>query len=169
MEQASNRPPPHVLIFPLPVQGHVNSMLKLAEVLSIAGAQVTFVNTEHRQKCLASFTDIEARFLKYPGFQFSTIPDSVPIAHSIDVMGLHESMELKSKPIFKQLLTEIRPQVNCIIGDGILGFVLDTAIELGIPIIHFRTISACGFWAYFCIPDMIEASELPLKGTCICH
>ena len=168
MEKNSN-PHPHVLMFPLPIQGNVNSMLKLAEVLCIASAQVTFVNTEHTQKCLARYTDIQTRFLKYSGFQFRTIPDSVPIAHSVDLMEFHESMELKSKPIFKQMLTEIRPQVNCIIGDGILGFVLDTAIELGIPIIHFRTISACGFWAYFCIPDMIEASELPLKGTCICH
>ncbi|KAK7828075.1 7-deoxyloganetic acid glucosyltransferase, partial [Quercus suber] len=53
--------------------------------------------------------------------------------------------------------------VTCIIADGILSFPIDVGDELGIPVIHFRTISACSFWAYFCIQDMIEAGELPIR------
>ncbi|KAJ4956698.1 hypothetical protein NE237_013481 [Protea cynaroides] len=33
-----------------------------------------------------------------------------------------------------------------------------------IPIISFRTISACSFWAYFCIPKLIAAGKLPFQG-----
>ncbi|RVW60759.1 hypothetical protein CK203_033589 [Vitis vinifera] len=36
---------PHVLVFPFPIQGHVNSMLKLAELLSLAGLRITFLNS----------------------------------------------------------------------------------------------------------------------------
>ncbi|KAK8715830.1 hypothetical protein V6N13_043156 [Hibiscus sabdariffa] len=37
---------PHVLIFPLPTQGNVNSMLKLAELLALAGLNLTFLNSD---------------------------------------------------------------------------------------------------------------------------
>jgi hypothetical protein len=46
-----------------------------------------------------------------------------------------------------------------------LSFPIDVGDELGIPVIYFRTISACCFWAYFSIPDVIEAGELPIQGT----
>ncbi|KAJ9175807.1 hypothetical protein P3X46_014321 [Hevea brasiliensis] len=154
---------PHVLIYPFPAQGHVSPMLKLAELLSLAGLNITFLNTEHNHERLTRFTDVEARFAKYPGFHFTTMPDCLPVDHPrtslIDVL---ESLQLNSKPIFKQLLVETRPPINCIIGDG--GFHLDIAIEPGIPIIRFRTVSASCFWTYFCVPDMIEACELPIKG-----
>ncbi|KAJ9160238.1 hypothetical protein P3X46_025659 [Hevea brasiliensis] len=176
MEQSSSNPAPpppppraatpHVFIFPCPAQGHVNSMLKLAELLSLAGLRVSFLNTEHIHELLTHSTDVQARFTKYPGFQFMTIPDCLPVDYprTGNIMEVITSLEVNSKPIFKRLLIETRPPVNFIIGDGILGSPLDVAAELGIPIFWFRTISACCFWSYFCIPDMIESCELPIKG-----
>ncbi|KDP44850.1 hypothetical protein JCGZ_01350 [Jatropha curcas] len=163
MEKSSNNSSSHVLIFPFPAQGHVNSMLKLAELLSLSGLTITFLNTQHSQECLARFTDIKARFLKYPGFRFVTVPDSLPI-DSGNVAKVLDALKLESKPVIEKLLIESNPRINCFIVDGILGFVTDLASELAIPIIYFRTISACAFWSYFCIPDMIEAGELPIKG-----
>ncbi|EOY17945.1 UDP-glucosyltransferase family 1 protein, putative [Theobroma cacao] len=132
---------PHVLIFPLPAQGHVNSMLKLAEVFALAG-------------------------LQYPRFKFETIPDGLREDHprlGDCFMELFEGMELRTKPILREMLVKINPPVDCIVGDGVLGLVLDVADELGIPIFQFRTISASCIWAYFAIPDMIEAGELPIR------
>jgi hypothetical protein len=71
---------------------------------------------------------------------------------------------LVTKPVFKKILLETKPPVNCIIGDGILGFVGDVAIEVGVPFIYFRTVSACSFWAYFSIFDIIEGGQLPIRG-----
>ncbi|KAG6763729.1 hypothetical protein POTOM_031168 [Populus tomentosa] len=166
MENRSN-PPPHVLIFPLPCQGHVNSMLKLAELLSLAGIKITFLNSEHNHELLARYTNIEDRFTKYPGFQFQTIADGLPVDHPRSggqLMELFDAMKLVTKPIFKKILLETKPPVNCIIGDGILGFVGDVAIEVGVPVIYFRTVSACSFWAYFSIFDIIESGQLPIRG-----
>lgn len=167
MENRSN-PPPHVLIFPLPCQGHVNSMLKLAELLSLAGINITFLNSEHNHELLARYTNIEDRFTKYPGFQFQTIADGLPVDHPRSggqFMELFEAMKLVTKPVFKKILLETKPPVNCIIGDGILGFVGDVAIEVGVPFIYFRTVSACSFWAYFSIFDIIEGGQLPIRGN----
>ncbi|KAJ8760221.1 hypothetical protein K2173_011091 [Erythroxylum novogranatense] len=163
---SSNRP--HVLIFPLPAQGHVNSMLKLAELLCLSGLFVTFLNSEHNHERLVRFTDLQVRFSKYQGFQFKTVPDGLPVEHQRTgnhFVELFETMKMVTMPIFKEMAKGMRPPLNCIIGDGTSEFVLESAIEIGIPVIHFRTVSACSYWSYFCIPDMIKAGELPIKGS----
>ncbi|GLT79009.1 hypothetical protein SLA2020_505230 [Shorea laevis] len=66
---------PHVLIFPLPAQGHVNSMLKLAELLALAGLKVTFLNYNRNHDRLVRSSNVFPRFVKNPGFEFRTIPD----------------------------------------------------------------------------------------------
>ncbi|KAK4835356.1 hypothetical protein QYF36_008779 [Acer negundo] len=166
MEKTPNSP--HVLIFPAPFQGHVNSMLNLAELLSLSGLAVTFVNSEHNHRLLLQHTgDVQARFAKYPGFQFQTISDGLAPDHPRNtVMELFEAMSSTSRPLLKQFLVDQtcnRTPVNCIIGDGILGWIIDVADEVKIPVIHFRTISACCFWVYFCIPEIIQAQELPIR------
>ncbi|GMP23212.1 hypothetical protein CsSME_00000895 [Camellia sinensis var. sinensis] len=125
MDQPVETLAPHVLIFPFPVQGHVNSMLKLAEARS--------------------------------GTDF--------------LSDLLNSLRNVMKPLFKELIRsnrlscESNRPITCILTDGVMSFAIDLAEEMGIPIIYFRTISACSFWAYFCIPELIEAGELPFKGN----
>ncbi|KAM7270328.1 hypothetical protein ACFE04_029542 [Oxalis oulophora] len=153
----------HVLIFPLPAQGHVNSMLNLAELLVYSGLSISFLNSHHNHDRLAAHTNVLARFSKYPNFQFQTISDGLPIDHPRTGESLMEVFDTLSKEIVRDKLVSFSPPVDCIIGDGSLGVIVEVAKELQIPIIHFRTISACCFWAYFCIPEMIEAGQLPFK------
>ncbi|KAF5467376.1 hypothetical protein F2P56_017204 [Juglans regia] len=179
MEEDTKAGPPHVLIFPFPVQGHVNSMLKLAELLAHAGLHITFLNTDHNHDRLVRYSpDNLARFSGFPGFQFKIIPDGLPADHpraGERVMEMFNSLNSVTKPLFKEMLFtdhelqsipgSNRRAVSCIIADGILSFAIDVGNELGIPVIHFRTIGACSFWAYFCIPDLVEAGELPIRGN----
>ncbi|KAF3434862.1 hypothetical protein FNV43_RR21949 [Rhamnella rubrinervis] len=167
---------PRVLIFPLPAQGHVNAMLKLAELLGLAGLHVTFLNTHFVHNRLLLHTDIPARFANYPGFLFKTISDGLPEDHprsSNSIMEVAHSINMKSKSLFKQMVasnelgseSDSSPSVTFIIVDGIFGgFTTDVANELHIPIIHFRTVGACCFWTYFSIPKLIQAGELPIRG-----
>ncbi|KAF2296197.1 hypothetical protein GH714_036688 [Hevea brasiliensis] len=156
---------PHILIFPAPEQGHVNSILKLAELLCLAGFKITFINFQDIHERLARHADVEARFSKYHGFQFKTIPgcqtkDPRPADW---VRKLFQEMEVKSKPIFKKMVIESNPAVNHIIGDGVMGFVYDVAVEVGIRAIQMHCISACSFWTFFSIPDVAAAHQLPIK------
>ncbi|KAK6270687.1 hypothetical protein POUND7_007785 [Theobroma cacao] len=158
---------PHVLIFPLPLQGHVNSMFKLAELLALTGFKVTFLNSEHNHGRLVKHTNISAHFARYPGFEFRTVPDGLPDDHPRSgnwFLEMYYAMETKAKLSLREMLLNINPPVDCIIGDGFLGFVLDVAKELGIPVFYCRTSSACCFWAYYSIPDIIQAGEIPIKG-----
>lgn len=69
-----NSLPPHVLIFPFPAQGYVNSMLKLAELLCLADIHVTFLVSANTKDRLARFTNVGSRFGSYPGFRLETLP-----------------------------------------------------------------------------------------------
>ena len=88
--------------------------------------------------------------------------------HSKDIFdGLRTTTKslLKEKMISWRQSSETRPPVTLIIADGILGFATDVADEVGVPVILFRTGSACSFWAYFSLDKLIGAGEVPFKGT----
>ncbi|GFY83582.1 UDP-glucosyl transferase 72E1 [Actinidia rufa] len=173
MDQKSQPHPPRVLIFPFPVQSHVNSMLKLAELLCLAGIHVTFLNSDHNHRLLLRHSGAHARLAHYPGFQFATIPDGLPADHPRTgdrIKELFDALSAVMRPRFREMMvssrlgSDTKGAVTCIIADGIMCFTIDVAEEVGIPIISFRTVSASCFWAFFCIPKLIEAGELPLRG-----
>jgi len=73
MENKPDPAPSHLLIFHFPAQGHINYMLKLAELLAFSGLNVTFLNSEYNHERLVRYTDIEARFSQQPGFHLRSI------------------------------------------------------------------------------------------------
>ncbi|ERN11994.1 hypothetical protein AMTR_s00165p00028990 [Amborella trichopoda] len=158
---------PHVLIFPFPAQGHINSMLKLAELfVSLTNFHVTFLNSEHNHKRLGLRADSLLERV-----HFEAITDGLPECHprSADrIMDLFDSLKARTKPIFREMLREKakrgEPPVTCVIGDAILSFILEIGEEVGVPVIAFRTVSACSLWAYFSIPWLIDARVLPIPG-----
>ncbi|KAA8539656.1 hypothetical protein F0562_026348 [Nyssa sinensis] len=166
--------PPHVLIFPLPLQGPVNCMLKLAELLCLAGFHVTFLNTDHIQSRLLRHTDVQSRLKRYPGFRFETISDGLPEDHPRSgdrFIEIFDSLAATTKPLFREMLNSgclssdtARP-VTCIIADGFLDFLLVVAEEIGIPLFYFDTTSPCSVLAYLSIPKLIDAGELPFNGN----
>lgn len=156
---------PHVLIFPFPLQGHINSMLKLTELLCLANIEVTYLLTRETQTRLLANTDVVSRFT---GLRFHTLPESVSErnAQSMNiVLNLYESLKT-AKAFLRDLLLSggLKKPVTCIITDGLMRFTLDVGKEIGVPVIYFRTISACSFWSYFCMNKLIEAAECPFKG-----
>ncbi|KZV51700.1 7-deoxyloganetic acid glucosyltransferase-like [Dorcoceras hygrometricum] len=171
MRSEESKLPPHVLIFPLPAQGHMNSMLNLAQLLCLSDFHVTFVVSEFNHSRLLKHTGTHSALKKYPGFRFQTIPDGLPEDHpraGERAMEIVWSVLKFTGPCFKKMMVEQelfssagRRPVTCIIADGILSFAADFAEERGIPLIYFRTISACAFWAYFCTDRLVEANHIP--------
>ncbi|XAR71972.1 7-deoxyloganetic acid glucosyltransferase [Bertholletia excelsa] len=148
-------------------------MLKLAELLCLAGIQVTFLNSDDNHSRLLKFTSVQSRFAAYPGFRFETIADGLPPDHPRSgdrVTELFDSIEVVMKPRFRDMLDRFRrdpetgPPVTCVIADGSMCFPIGVAKEMGIPVLCFRTISASCFWAFFCIPELIKAGDLPVRG-----
>ncbi|TYH77467.1 hypothetical protein ES332_D04G157100v1 [Gossypium tomentosum] len=145
---------PHVLILPIPAQGHLKSMLKLAKLLSYASFQITFLNTEYFHHTFLSSIDIRAFSRRFPKFQFVTIPDGIPpdsprsgksIAHYLI------SLTDAAKPAVVEVLVSLRSKSGrpptCIIADGI--------------IVCCCCCCACCTWTYFHLSNLI-GGEVPL-------
>ncbi|CAA2974408.1 7-deoxyloganetic acid glucosyltransferase-like isoform X1 [Olea europaea var. sylvestris] len=167
--------PPHILIFPLPMQGHVNSMLKLAELLCLHELHVTMLLSEFTHRRLVLHANAQSRFARYPGFRFVTMPDGLPEDHpraGERTMEIMLSLRKTGGLEFRRLMESTnrlndagdRRPVTCVIMDGVLSFALPVLMEMGIPYIYFRTVGACSFWANFCIQEIIDAGEVPLRG-----
>ncbi|CAK9164452.1 unnamed protein product [Ilex paraguariensis] len=164
---------PHVLIFPLPLQGPVNGMLKLAELLCLADFHVTFLNTDHVQHRLLRHTNVQSRFIRYPKFRFRAIGDGLSEDHprsGDQFMELVDGMEAVTYPLFTEMVTsgdlssKSEQPATCIIADGFFSFAGGVAQQIGIPLIYFDTLSPCAIWIQLCLPKLIEAGEFAFKG-----
>lgn len=167
-----------MLIFPLPAQSHVNTMLKLAEHLCLAGGiDVTFLISDQIHSLLLQHTEVPPRFRRFHRFKLETITDGLPEDHprcGENVTDMFHSIRAVTSLVFRDMVVSGRlgpgsgrPQITCIIADGVMSFAVDVAKEIGVPCILFRTVSASCFWAYSCIPRLIEAGHLPFKGKFI--
>ncbi|XP_022856506.1 7-deoxyloganetic acid glucosyltransferase-like [Olea europaea var. sylvestris] len=174
-QESAQELPPHILIFPYPLQGHVNSMLKLAELLCLYELHVTMLLSDFNHNRLLLHANAKSHFARYPGFRFVTIPDGLPEDHPRSgdrILEILLSLKETGGPEFRRLMESTdclsdagaRRPITCVIMDGVLSFAIPVLEEKGIPYIYFRTISACSFWAYFCIQEIIDAGEVPLKG-----
>ncbi|CAH2080456.1 unnamed protein product, partial [Thlaspi arvense] len=155
----------------------LNSMLKLAELLCLAGSlHVTFLNSLYNHRRLLLYSDITTRIQRYPCLQFATISDGLPkTTHvagngSLRCLLLYRLGNATTKPLFREMITSgclispSRRPFTCIMAEAVLSFAMDVADEMGIPVIYFDTISPSCLWIYACIPKLIEAGELPLPG-----
>ncbi|CAL0319264.1 unnamed protein product [Lupinus luteus] len=163
----------HAVCIPYPAQGHISPMLKLAKLLHFRGFHITFVNTEYNHK----------RFLKargsdflnaLPSFHFETIHDGLPQSDNLDatqdIPSLSDSTRKNCLPHFRNLLSKLNndsniPPVSCVFSDGAMSFTADAAQELGIPIVMFWTMSACGFMGYLQYSKLVQKGILPLKDS----
>lgn len=164
---------PHSVCIPFPYQGHIKPLLKFAKLLHHRGFLITFVNTEynHRRflKSLGpnSLDGICRIFNSKPSqiYGLSTNSDS---ESTEDLTALTASINkgffLDS---FRDILAELNKSTNpvtCIVVDGFMSFSINAANELGIPVVSFFPIAACGFIGFKHYRALLEKGLVPLKG-----
>uniref|UniRef100_A0ACD5Y9C4 Uncharacterized protein n=1 Tax=Avena sativa TaxID=4498 RepID=A0ACD5Y9C4_AVESA len=165
--------PPHAVFVPLPTQGHVTPMLKLAKLLhSKAGFHITFVNTEYNHRRLVRSRGPGA-VAGLPDFRFATIPDGLPPSDADatqDVPSVCYSTMTTCLAPLRKLLAELNnnagtgvPPVTCIVADNVMSFSVDAAAEIGVPCVLFWTASACGFMGYRNFRFLMKHDIAPLK------
>ncbi|KAL6639282.1 hypothetical protein ACP70R_023012 [Stipagrostis hirtigluma subsp. patula] len=169
----------HVLVFPFPLQGHINCMLHFAAALVGAGVHVTFLHTDHNIRRVGCDSPAAS---PSPRLRFASVPDGLPEAHprSVgDIMEVAVSLASAASVAYRALLARlppvgdhrhgnddvgVLPPVTCVVADGALSWAIDVAEEVGVPALAFRTISACGFLAYLSVPKLLELGELPFPA-----
>ncbi|CAH9098221.1 unnamed protein product [Cuscuta epithymum] len=161
----------HVLIYPCPLQGHVNSMLKFAQLLDLSNFHVTFLATPNIDARLRAHTDIESdgrfshrfRIQRFPAGIYEGRPDTRE-----GILELIDSLQTIGKPFLKELVRQKGdswPPFTCFVSDLPLGMAVEVGAGVDLPVYYFRTASAASFWIYFSWPDLLEAGEFPFKET----
>ncbi|KAK9080757.1 hypothetical protein SSX86_000515 [Deinandra increscens subsp. villosa] len=142
---------PHALCIPVPVQGHINPMLKLAKILHSKGFLITFVNTEFNHQRLVRSRGVEA-IRGLPSFRFETIPDGLPPPQNLnatqDLASIARAIEGNFLDPFKRLVAKVGAScspVTCIVADLIMGFTHAAGSELGVPVFLLWT-SGAGYF-----------------------
>ncbi|XP_020201730.1 7-deoxyloganetin glucosyltransferase-like [Aegilops tauschii subsp. strangulata] len=159
---------PHAVIVPLPTQGHVTPMLKLAKLLHCKGFHITFVNTEYNHRRLVRSRG-PAAVEGLPDFRFATIPDGLPPSDADatqDIPSVCYSTMTTCLPPLKRLLGELNrggPPVTCVVADNVMSFSVDAAAEIGVPCVLFWTASACGYMGYRNFRFLMKEGIAPLK------
>ncbi|XP_057789014.1 7-deoxyloganetic acid glucosyl transferase-like [Salvia miltiorrhiza] len=171
--EQGNDLPPHVLIFPFPLQGHLNPMLNLAHLFCLADFHVTFIVSDFNHRRLLEHSTVPTAFARYPGFQFRALSDGLPDDHpraGVRAKELVFSLEKVTVPLFKKMMLDenflggaARRRVSCFVADA-MRFVPEFAREHQLPYILFQTASAAFYWAMFCWPQLLEAQEIPFQG-----
>ncbi|KAG5520362.1 hypothetical protein RHGRI_033065 [Rhododendron griersonianum] len=183
MEVLNNGDKPHVVCIPLPAQSHMKAMLKLAKLLHRKGFHITFVNTEYNHQRLLRVRGPNA-LDGLPRFRFETISDGLPLSDStkpsqypvsknmipplLNLLAMlnDTSTAAASLPGVAASLPGVAPPVTCIVSDGFMSFITaEASEELGIPIVMFFTLSACGFMGFFQFRNLLEKGLTPLKDA----
>ncbi|XP_006853266.2 7-deoxyloganetin glucosyltransferase [Amborella trichopoda] len=127
---------PHALCFPIPAQGHINSMMHLAKLLHARGFYITFVNTEfNHDRLTRSGGAMELKYLE--DFKLEWIPGGFPPddGRNRDPVSFFDATMKYLLSPFRDLVSKLNdsiqvPRLTCIISD--VEFTQMVAEELGI-------------------------------------
>ncbi|XP_027348399.1 7-deoxyloganetin glucosyltransferase-like [Abrus precatorius] len=163
-------PRPHVVCVPLPAQGHMNPMLKLAKLLHLSGSYITFVHTQFNFDRLVKSRG-QNTLKGLPDFRFETISDGLPPTNQRGILDLPElcrTMPVEGLCSFRDLVARLVssadvPPVTCIVSDGVMGFTLKVAQEFNIPEFMLFTPSGCGMMGYLTFEELEKRGYFPLK------
>ncbi|KAL6327311.1 hypothetical protein AAG906_018764 [Vitis piasezkii] len=146
-----------LVLFPLPLQGHLNPMLLLANILHAKGFSITIIHTHFNSPNPAN----------YPLFTFHSIPDglSKTEASTADVIALLSLLNINCVAPFRDCLSQLlsnpsEEPIACLISDAVWHFTQAVANSLKLPRMVLRTSSVSSFLAVAAMPYLQKNSQL---------
>ncbi|GMN41388.1 hypothetical protein TIFTF001_010608 [Ficus carica] len=159
MEQRKGR---RLILFPLPLQGHLNPMLDLANILHSKGFSLSLSSTPTStlptfQTTLTSLSSLSKMAYRQP---------RPPQTMSFSLISL---LNIKCVEPFKECLSRLvsddvsEDPVSCLITDAIFHFTQAVAESLKLPRIVLRTVSSSSFVVFSAFPLLREKGYLPIQ------
>ncbi|KAL5217122.1 hypothetical protein ABZP36_017806 [Zizania latifolia] len=160
----------HVVVLPMPCQGHVIPLMELSHRLVDNGFEVTFVNTEvNHALVVGGLPEGDEAALRRRGIHLESIPDG--LADDEDRKDLNKLIDAYSRHMpghLERLIREVeaagRPKVRWLVGDGNMGWSFAVSRKLGIRVASFWPASAACLAIMLKIPKLIEDGVLNDKG-----
>ncbi|XP_031280489.1 UDP-glycosyltransferase 76B1-like [Pistacia vera] len=151
-----------VILFPLPLQGHINPMLQLASILYNKGFSISIIHT--------NFNSLNSS--NYPHFSFHSIPDGLSQSEAsfADIVSLLSLLNVKCAAPFQDCLAKLLSNIvegesiACLITDAGWYFTQAVAQSLKIPRLVLRTNSVSFFLVFAAFPLLREKGYMPAEG-----
>lgn len=154
-----------VVLVPYALQGHLNPMLDLANILHSRGFSITIVHSKFNSPNPAN----------HPDFQFVPISDGISswdVAPS-NLVRLASVLNTNCREPFRECLSQMmqqqqeekqQDQVVCIIYDFLMHFAETVANQMSLPSIIFRTSNAAALLALCKLPRLKAEGYNCLQG-----
>ena len=160
---------PHILMVPLPAQGHVTPMMELSHRLVEHGFEVTFVNTEEpHARVVGALRQAEGGTTAQAGIHLASIPDGLEQGERLDVGKVADSYDRHIPGHLERLIAEMeasgRPKVKWIICDLHMWASFVVAKKLGIRVAAVWIMAAAYLAINMKIPKLIEDGLLNNNG-----
>ncbi|XP_010264016.1 PREDICTED: UDP-glycosyltransferase 76F1-like [Nelumbo nucifera] len=150
-----------LVLFTLPLQGHINPMLQLATILHSRGFSITFVHTHFNSPNSSN----------YPHFTFIPISDGLSDAQASmeDVVALSAALNVSCVEPFRERLARLlsdqsEEPIACLISDVIMHFTQSVADSLKLPRIVLRTSGVSAFRAFAAFPILRQKGFIPIAA-----
>ncbi|XP_042509772.1 UDP-glycosyltransferase 76B1-like [Macadamia integrifolia] len=153
-----------LVLFPFPLQGHINPMLQLASILYSKGFSITIIHTHFNSPNSSN----------YPNFTFVPIPDGLSdVQDSItDGFSLLPLLNLTCKVPFRDCLVQLlsnaeteEEHIACLISDPVMPFTQGVADSLKLPRLVLLTSSVQSFLAFAAYQVLRQKGYLPISDS----
>ncbi|XP_052312374.1 UDP-glycosyltransferase 76B1 isoform X1 [Populus trichocarpa] len=152
-----------IILFPLPLEGHINPMIQLANILYSKGFSITIIHTQFNPPNPA----------KCPHFTIHAIPDGLLEDEASTADGVIRFSVLISNCVepFRDCLAKLlldavdQEPVACLITDAVWHFTHSVAEGFKIPTIAMRTTSISSFLAFASFPLLRERGYFPIQDS----
>ena len=151
-----------LVLIPLPLQGHINPMLQLAQILHSKGFSITMIHTSFNSPNPSNYPHFTFHFIPYDYNQsHSSAPDILDFLTAINVHCVEPFRECLRKLMISDASEE---PVACLISDAMCFFTQAVADSLRLPRIVLRTSGISSFVAFAAFPILREKGYIPVKG-----
>ena len=137
-----------IVLFPVPLQGHITPMLHLASLLHSCNFSITVVHS--------NFNSPDPKL--YPEFHFISVADGITAdfaASSNSPFSLISAINSSCPATFYDAMVELlkSSEVRCVVVDSVLFRVKETArCRLGLPVFSVMSSSVACFNTFFAYP-----------------
>ncbi|KAF8021997.1 hypothetical protein BT93_G2202 [Corymbia citriodora subsp. variegata] len=161
MNQRNNH---RLVLFPLPLQGHINPMLQLGQILHARGFSITILHT--------NFNSLDPS--SHPHFAFRSIADGLDQSKASlsDIPGLISLLNTRCASPFEECMREMVSSpggdavpIACVISDTRFSFTCGVAERLKVRALMLRTGGATSLHVYSILPVLKEKGYFSIDGS----
>ncbi|KAL1810200.1 hypothetical protein ACET3Z_027190 [Daucus carota] len=160
----------HVLVVPLPAQGHVKPLMKLAYNLAYHGIKATFANSQFVEaKILAAMSEADKEQCPIRLVSYWDGMESHPEERfgPVEMDSLKKVMTKDLEKLIEQINQSDKEPITCVMVDLTVGWTLEVARNMGLKQVAVWLAGPASLALALRIPKLIEAGVIDENGSTI--